>query len=86
MQFSNNHFLTCSSKFLLKYHYCIFISYKNDIYISLVFQFLPHALNESFIDFGTLGMGDKRTVVFAVINENPVDVSVFFFYIYFNTF
>lgn len=41
-------------------------------------QFLPHALNESFIDFGTLGMGDKRTVVFAVINENPVDVSVSF--------
>ncbi|GIY37241.1 transmembrane protein 131 [Caerostris darwini] len=40
--------------------------------------FLPHAINESFIDFGTLGMGDKRTVVFAVINENPVDVNLKF--------
>ncbi|XP_055926563.1 transmembrane protein 131-like isoform X3 [Argiope bruennichi] len=40
--------------------------------------FLPHAVNESFIDFGTLGMGDKRTVVFAVINENPVDVNLKF--------
>ncbi|GFS73636.1 transmembrane protein 131 [Nephila pilipes] len=40
--------------------------------------FLPHAINESFIDFGTLGMGDKRTVVFAVINENPVDVNMKF--------
>lgn len=39
------------------------------------FQFLPHAVNESFIDFGTVGIGDRRTVVFAVINENPVDVS-----------
>ncbi|XP_054721293.1 transmembrane protein 131-like [Uloborus diversus] len=40
--------------------------------------FLPHAINESFIDFGTLGMGDKRAIVFAVINENPVDVNLKF--------
>ncbi|KAG8197319.1 hypothetical protein JTE90_013446 [Oedothorax gibbosus] len=40
--------------------------------------FLPHAVNESFIDFGTVGIGDKRTVIFAVINENPVDVNLKF--------
>lgn len=38
--------------------------------------FLPHAVNESLIDFGTLGLGDKRTMIFAVINENPVDVNL----------
>uniref|UniRef100_A0A2R5LBV6 Uncharacterized protein n=1 Tax=Ornithodoros turicata TaxID=34597 RepID=A0A2R5LBV6_9ACAR len=36
---------------------------------------LLHALNnETLLDFGTLGIGHKRTLLFAVINENPVEV------------
>ncbi|XP_067136144.1 transmembrane protein 131 isoform X2 [Centruroides vittatus] len=38
--------------------------------------FLPYGVNQSVIDFGTLGMGEKRTMIFAVINENPVDVNL----------
>uniref|UniRef100_A0A131YWF8 Uncharacterized protein n=1 Tax=Rhipicephalus appendiculatus TaxID=34631 RepID=A0A131YWF8_RHIAP len=38
---------------------------------------LHHAVNnESFLDFGTLGIGNKRSMFFVVINENPIEVVI----------
>lgn len=43
-------------------------------------QRLHHAVNnESFLDFGTLGIGNKRSMFFVVINENPIEVGVHIF-------
>lgn len=34
-----------------------------------------HSLNnDTVLDFGTLGIGNQRTMIFAVINENPIEV------------
>uniref|UniRef100_A0A4D5RQR3 Uncharacterized protein n=1 Tax=Ixodes scapularis TaxID=6945 RepID=A0A4D5RQR3_IXOSC len=36
-----------------------------------------HSLNnDTVLDFGTLGIGNQRTMIFAVINENPIEVTI----------
>lgn len=40
----------------------------------LSFQYIPPVGGDSWLDFGTLGMGDQRDIYFYVINENPVEL------------
>ncbi|XP_071538431.1 transmembrane protein 131 isoform X3 [Panulirus ornatus] len=37
-------------------------------------KYIPPVGNDSWLDFGTLGMGDQRDIYFYVINENPVEL------------
>ncbi|XP_045617513.2 transmembrane protein 131 isoform X2 [Procambarus clarkii] len=37
-------------------------------------RYIPPVGGDSWLDFGTLGMGDQRDIYFYVINENPVEL------------
>ncbi|KAK4301005.1 hypothetical protein Pmani_026827 [Petrolisthes manimaculis] len=37
-------------------------------------KYIPPVGGDSWLDFGTLGMGDQRDIYFYVINENPVEL------------
>ncbi|XP_069954287.1 transmembrane protein 131 isoform X3 [Cherax quadricarinatus] len=37
-------------------------------------KYIPPLGGDSWLDFGTLGMGDQRDIYFYVINENPVEL------------
>ena len=40
------------------------------------FQFFPSSPNPDLLDYGTLGMGEKRDLYFTIINKNPVPVTL----------
>ena len=40
----------------------------------IFFQFFPSSPGESVLDFGTIGMNDKRDLYFALVNKGPVKV------------
>ena len=40
----------------------------------VIFQFFPSSPGESVLDFGTIGMNEKRDLYFALINKGPVKV------------
>ena len=42
--------------------------------IIFYFQFFPSSPEESVLDFGTVGMNEKRDLYFALINKGPVKV------------
>lgn len=39
-------------------------------------QFFPGSPSQSLLDFGTLGMGERRDLYFTVVNRNPVTVTL----------
>lgn len=39
-------------------------------------QFFPGSPSQSLLDYGTLGMGEKRDLYFTVLNRNPVGVTL----------
>ena len=39
-----------------------------------IFQFNPSSPSESVLDFGTIGMNEKRDMYFALLNKGPVKV------------
>ena len=38
------------------------------------FQFFPSSPSEEVLDFGTIGMQEKRDLYFALLNQGPVKV------------
>ena len=40
------------------------------------FQFFPGSPSQEVLDFGTLGMGEKRDIYFAILNKNPIAVTL----------
>ncbi|XP_054166549.1 transmembrane protein 131-like [Oppia nitens] len=38
--------------------------------------FIPQSLNQTVLDFGAIGLGEKKSMTFAVINNNPVVVKL----------
>ncbi|RWS31127.1 transmembrane protein 131-like isoform X4 [Leptotrombidium deliense] len=36
--------------------------------------FVPQSLNQTFLDFGTIGLKEEKSMVFSLVNNNPVDV------------
>ena len=38
------------------------------------FQFFPGSPSQDVLDFGTLGMNEKRDIFFTLLNENPIPV------------
>lgn len=41
-----------------------------------MFQFFPGSPTQELLDYGTLGMGEKRDLYFTIINKNPVPVTL----------
>ena len=37
-----------------------------------LFQFISNSINQTLLDFGTIGLGEKKSMTFAVINNNPI--------------
>jgi hypothetical protein len=55
--------------------------FKNDIFLlqllkstKFLFQFFPSSPTEDILDFGTIGMQEKRDLYFALLNKGPVKV------------
>ncbi len=47
------------------------------LYIYLFFpQFFPGSPSQDLLDYGTLGMGERRDLFFTVVNRNPVTVTL----------
>jgi hypothetical protein len=40
------------------------------------FQFFPGSPSQDIIDYGTLGMGEKRDHYFTILNKNPVTINL----------
>ncbi|RWS07617.1 transmembrane protein 131-like isoform X2 [Dinothrombium tinctorium] len=38
--------------------------------------FVPHSLNQTILNFGTIGLHEEKSLVFSVVNNNPVDVKI----------
>ena len=45
-------------------------------YHGKVEQFFPDSPSQSFLDFGTLGMEEKRDLYFTILNKNPVTLNL----------
>jgi hypothetical protein len=37
-------------------------------------KFIPESFNQTVLDFGAIGLGEKKSMTFAVINNNPIVV------------
>ena len=46
------------------------------IFSLLSFQFFPGSPSQEVLDFGTMGMGEKRDIYFAILNKNPIAVTL----------
>ena len=45
-------------------------------FFSFYFQFFPGSPSQEVLDFGTMGMGEKRDIYFANLNKNPIAVTL----------
>lgn len=46
------------------------------LHLFFFLQFIPHSTNQTVLDFGAIGLGEQKSMNFAVINSNPVDVRI----------
>ena len=46
------------------------------IFTLFSFQFFPGSPSQEVLDFGTMGMGEKRDIYFAILNKNPIAVTL----------
>ena len=40
------------------------------------FQFFPESPSQEVLDFGTMGIGKKQNIYFAILNKNPIAVTL----------
>ena len=45
-------------------------------FFSFYFQFFLGSPSQEVLDFGTMGMGEKRDIYFAILNKNPIAVTL----------
>lgn len=47
--------------------------------MSFQYFILPPKIEERFIDFGILSAAEASSILFAIINSNPIEVKIYFY-------
>ena len=51
-------------------------------FVSRFLQYVVDGPDEDVLDYGTVGLKENRTITFKIINKNPVEVRIYFIFVY----